>query len=88
MPEAIAILLIVLVSTLILGLTWLQTRTTPRQRDQEIERLKQHIAWLEERQRHAEQGNWDEDMRRRITAQLDEARQQLVGWLDAAGARP
>lgn len=87
MPEAIAILLVVFTSALILGLTWLQARATPRRREQEIERLKQHIAWLEERQRHAEQKHWDDDMRQRIETQLSEARQQLAAWLHPIGPR-
>lgn len=45
---------------------------------EEMERLREHIAWLEERQRHAVERQWDADMQQRLEAQLREARDHLV----------
>ncbi len=45
---------------------------------EEMERLREHIAWLEERQRHASERCWDDDMQQRLAAQLREARERLV----------
>lgn len=45
---------------------------------EEMERLREHIAWLEERQRHAVESQWDADMQQRLEAQLREARDHLV----------
>lgn len=45
---------------------------------EEMERLREHIAWLEERQRHAVERQWDADMQQRLEAQLREARDRLV----------
>ncbi|MBI2518043.1 MAG: hypothetical protein HYV95_14155 [Opitutae bacterium] len=80
MPEALAILLVTFTSILIFGLTWLQVRNAPRRPAQEIERLQKHVAWLEERQQHAAEKHWDEQMKGRIATQLDEARRQLADW--------
>jgi hypothetical protein len=76
MPEAVA-LLAVAVLTAVLFLALKLTARKPGG-PAEIARLREHIAWLEDRQRHAAEKNWDDDMRRRIAAQLLEARQQLA----------
>ena len=41
-------------------------------------RLEQSLVWHEERLRQAQTKNWDHDMVARITAQVEETRQQLA----------
>jgi hypothetical protein len=44
----------------------------------ELARLQESLVWHEERLRQAQLKKWDHDMVERITAQLEETRQQLA----------
>lgn len=76
MPEAIAILLVGGIS---LGLFVVLRLSTKRPHGpEEIQRLRERIAWLEDRQRHADEKHWDEGMKAQIAAQLEQARHDLA----------
>jgi hypothetical protein len=47
-------------------------------RPEEAIRLREHLAWLEDRQRHADENGWDDDMKQRIATQIDDARRKLA----------
>ena len=76
MFEATLVLFVVVAAAIALVLTRvMKPRLDPVK---EKARLEQHIAWLEERQQHAAQQRWDDEMKRRIDTQLAEARDELA----------
>ncbi|MBX3737346.1 MAG: hypothetical protein KF715_11685 [Candidatus Didemnitutus sp.] len=56
----------------------LRLRTKKPHGPAELQRLRDHIAWLEDRQRHANEKHWDATMKARIAAQLGQARRELA----------
>lgn len=76
MPEAIAVLSVAFLIAALFVILKLMHRKPHG--PAEIQRLREHIAWLEDRMRHATEKNWDADMKRRIEEQLDEARASLA----------
>jgi len=76
MPEAVALLFVAVMTTALLVV--LRLRTKKPHGPAELQRLREHIAWLEDRQRHAEAKQWDDTMRARIVSQLAEARRELA----------
>lgn len=45
---------------------------------EEVQRLREHLAWLEERQRHAVERRWDADMQSRLATQIAETQAKLA----------
>jgi hypothetical protein len=77
MAEAFVIITLSLLAALAAVIFRLRTKNSPL-RPEEAARLREHLAWLEERQRHADEQRWDADMKQRIQAQIDAARRQLA----------
>lgn len=82
MLEAAALLFVAAVAVATLAVMRLRARKPPG--PAELQRLREHIAWLEDRQRHAEERHWDDAMKARIAAQLEQAHRDLA----AGEARP
>lgn len=76
MPEAVALLFVAVMTTALFVV--LRLRTKKPRGPAELQRLREHIAWLEDRQRHAEAKHWDDTMKARIVGQLAEARRELA----------
>lgn len=72
--EAVVILIVPIVALFVGAAAVLQ----PRRLDPAAERVRiaERVAWLEERMRHAQAGNWDEQMMERLTDELADARHQ------------
>ena len=78
MIESSVILFVLLVSgALFIGARLMKqnARSNPTA---ELARLRESLAWHEERLRQARLKNWDHDMVDRITAQLEDTREQLA----------
>lgn len=75
MPEAAALLFVAGITALLFVVLRLTTRKPGGA--EERQRLCERISWLEDRQRHAAEKNWDEEMKTRIAQQLAHARREL-----------
>jgi hypothetical protein len=70
MPEALAIVAVAAVVVVAFIGAWLQERNPARQDARaDLERLRQHAAWLEQRLALAERENWDESMIANLSAE-------------------
>ncbi len=86
MPEAIAIVVIFLISAAVYVGAQLHARTAVR-RDPagEQARLREHVRWLEHRLGQARREGWDDDMRTRIVDELAAAQRRLASMGTTAG---
>ena len=75
MLEATLVLFVVVVA--LLAILLMRVMKPRRDPVKDLARLREHIARLEERQRHAEAQRWDDAMKRGIEQQLAEARREL-----------
>lgn len=78
MPEALAVVAVVVVSLAAWLGAWLHARNVANYvvRD-EVVRLRHQVAWLRERLERAEREGWDEGMRCGLEAEWRAARAQL-----------
>ncbi len=81
MPEAVALLFVAVMTAVLVVI--LRLRTKKPDGPEERQRLREHIAWLEERQRHADEKQWDITMKAQIAAQLEQARRDLAALPEA-----
>lgn len=77
MLEAFTLLTVASLCALALVVVKLRARNR-RPSAEELQRLREHLAWLEERQRHALERHWGADMQDRLAAQIAEARAKLA----------
>jgi len=75
-PEAAAVLFMFTAS--VLTLVFARWLIRPHTTHEELTRLKQQLAWLEERQLHADEKRWDIEMKLRMATQIEETRQKLA----------
>lgn len=79
MPEALVVLAVFFVSAAVYFYAWLETRNPARHNPaQDLTRLRQHTAWLQDRLRLAERESWDEDMIANLAADLATTSRQLA----------
>ncbi len=78
MIESSVILFVLLVSGALFIGARLMAQNSRKNPAVELARLQESLVWHEERLRQAQLKNWDRDMVDRITAQLEETRQQLA----------
>lgn len=64
MPEALAILFVAVMTAVLFVV--LRLRTKKAHGPEEVKRLREHIAWLEDRKRHADEKHWDATMKTQI----------------------
>jgi hypothetical protein len=77
MPEALAILAVLVVS----GVVYVGARRQPRDavgEEAEVSRLRSQVAWLEHRLATARREQWDDEMSGRIAAEHTAASDQLA----------
>ena len=78
MPEAIAVMLVFGIVGALLLIVWVQARqASHRHPGRELAQLEQHLAWLEERSRHAEEHRWGDDMKHRHEVDLARTRRRI-----------
>lgn len=77
MPEALAVMFVFLVAVIIYVVARVQAAHAPRDPQRERIHLEQHHAWLVERQRAAERGQWDDGMKAQLAEQLAENRRKI-----------
>jgi hypothetical protein len=79
MPEALAIVAVAAVVVVAFIGAWLQERNPAHQDARaDLERLRQHATWLEQRLELAERENWGEAMIASLTAEHAATVQQLT----------
>lgn len=79
MPEALAIVAVFAVVAIAFVGAWLQERNPAIQSSQiEVERLRHHAAWLEQRLELAQRENWDERMVSAIAEDREATRRRLA----------
>jgi hypothetical protein len=86
--EALVILIVPIVAFFVWLVARLQTdamRPTP---GAELARLEQYVAWLEDRRRHAEASNYDDQMKEHILGELWQASEQLDALREQLGGCP
>lgn len=87
MPEAIAIVVIFLISAAVYVGAQLHARTAVlRDPAGEQARLREQVSWLEHRLEQARHEGWDDDMRTRISDELTAAQRQLSRTAPESGA--
>jgi hypothetical protein len=78
MPEAIAVVTVALLVGVLLLSAWLWSRhDQDRHPEQRRQQLQQHLRWLEDRRRHAEEHHWGDDMKHKLEADLQRTRAVL-----------
>ena len=85
MPEALAVLFMFTASAL--TFVFARVLIRPHTTGEEVTRLKQQLAWLEERQLHADEKRWDVEMKLRMARQIEETRQKLAEMERAPGVK-
>ena len=79
MPEALAIVAVAAVVVVAFIGAWLQERNPARQDARaDLERLRQHAAWLEQRLEIAGRENWDDSMIASLAAEHAATLRQLA----------
>lgn len=72
MPEALAIVAVLVIAVVIYFAMWLQTRDPALHRPHEDrERMRHHVTWLEERLAKAQREKWGAEMVTSLTAERD-----------------
>jgi hypothetical protein len=88
MPEALAVLVVFVVTLVAWAGAWMHARdpanTNARE---EVERLRHHAAWLEQRIDVAQREKWDGEMIDNLSAELAATTQQLAQTRMNANAR-
>lgn len=74
--EAIVILIVPAVAFFVWLTARVQAQTMQPSPAAELERLEQYVAWLEDRLRHAEASNYDDQMKQHILGELWQASEQ------------
>jgi hypothetical protein len=88
MPEALALVAVVVIAVVIYFAMWMQTRDPAMYKPHEEHvRLQQQVRWLEERLAAAEREQWGEDMVAAIEAEHAVTVQQLAQMSAAVAAR-
>lgn len=77
MPEALAVIFVLLVSVIIYVVARVQAVRAPRDPERELAHLQHHHTWLAERQLAAERDQWDDVMKARLAQQLAETRRKI-----------
>ena len=79
MPEALAIVAVVVIAIFVYLSLWAQSRNPAlHHAATELARLRRHAEWLEERRALAQRENWDADMVARIEAGWRATGQELA----------
>ena len=86
--EALILPVIPLVALAVYLISRFQNYGAPRNPQEEMEGLRQQLAWHEHRLQHAREKKWDRDMIHRITEELDDTRFQLARLNAAAAENP
>ena len=76
--EAFVIVLVPLVAAAIYLGARFSASGRPANRQEELQRLREQLAWHEDRLRRAREKNWDESMISQIATQLADTRRQLA----------
>ena len=79
MPEALFIVAVFFIAVVIYVAMWLKSRDPALHKPhEEVERLRHHVVWLEERLARARREHWGEEMVDSIRRDLDESEAELV----------
>jgi len=79
MPEALAVVAVFVVAVVICAAMWLRARDPSlHQPHEELERLRHHTTWLEERLARARRENWGHEMVAGLEADLAAATRQFA----------
>ena len=79
MPEAFAVLAVVVVTIVAWFSAWMHARNPANTNAQaEIARLRQHAAWLEQRMEVAQREKWGGDMIATLSDEMEGTARQLV----------
>lgn len=78
MPEALAVLVVVVISLAAWLAAWLQTRRTPQlSTPADLECLRHHESWLRQRLERAQREQWGDDMVAGLAAELQATSEHL-----------
>jgi hypothetical protein len=78
MPEALAVVLVFVVSCAIYVIAWFQSRDPSRFNPaEESTRLREHRSWVVERLARADREHWSEDMKEGLRADLAKTEKQI-----------
>ncbi len=79
MPEALFIVAVFVIAVIIYVAMWLKSRDPALHKPhEEVERLRHHAVWLEERLARARREHWGEEMVATIAHELDETEASLL----------
>jgi len=79
MPEALAVVAVFVIAVVIYAAMWLRSRDPSLHKPhEELERLRHHTVWLEERLARARRENWGQEMVAGIEAELRASAKQLA----------
>lgn len=88
MPEALAVLLVFVVSIAVYGAAWLRSRNPALINvAEDLQRLRHHEGWLRERLHRAQLERWDSEMIAGLADELHATSQQLARLSASDGAR-